>query len=85
MADESGLIRNRLYIVWDAEKASLNKLLPFQWLPVTGSLDVVMRFKKLIKMLLLLLLLILVCIIIIIIIIIIVEQLHLDGRGSIRS
>jgi hypothetical protein len=27
MADESGLIRNRRYIVWDAEKASLNKLL----------------------------------------------------------
>jgi hypothetical protein len=27
MADESGLIRNRRYIVWDAEKASVNKLL----------------------------------------------------------
>jgi hypothetical protein len=27
MADESGLIRNRRYIVWVAEKASLNKLL----------------------------------------------------------
>jgi hypothetical protein len=27
MADELGLIRNRRYIVWDAEKASLNKLL----------------------------------------------------------
>jgi hypothetical protein len=27
MADESGLIRIRRYIVWDAEKASLNKLL----------------------------------------------------------
>jgi hypothetical protein len=27
MADESGLIRDRRYIVWDAEKASLNKLL----------------------------------------------------------
>jgi hypothetical protein len=26
MADESGLSRNRRYIVWDTEKASLNKL-----------------------------------------------------------
>jgi hypothetical protein len=26
MADESGLSRNRRYVVWDTEKASLNKL-----------------------------------------------------------
>jgi hypothetical protein len=38
MADESGLIRNRRYIVWDSEKASLNKLLLLLYIHTSASL-----------------------------------------------
>jgi hypothetical protein len=40
MADESGLIRNRRYIVWDAEKASLNKLLLLLLLRLSGGTEI---------------------------------------------
>jgi hypothetical protein len=43
MADESGLIRNRRYIVWDTEKASLNKLLLLLTVKLPVSTMIILR------------------------------------------